>query len=251
MINRQQYDNEPEPPPVDPIPFNVEEHGSQYRRSHRDNCREQYILFVLDASGSIDKRWFDRVTDLLAELVRYFCKPIRVATMTFDNQFYAEFCFDEFDNSPLGRVGASAAINATDYRRHGRSTHTAGAAKCVCEYMLTDTCGYPVNAGCTDVIFFTDGRANDPSLDICTEIQCLHNRRGVDTFAIGVGNYDDLSLGCYGENDLQLDEYHIFDFSNFASLEREFKIVIQKLLNTALYGGEYNCTSPGVDPRGH
>ena len=248
-MNRRQSANEPEPLPVDPIPFNVGEHGSRYRRSHRDNCREQYILFVLDASGSIGKQWFDRVTELLAELVLYFCKPIRVATMTFDDRFFAEFCFDEYDNSSSGRVGASAAINATDYRRHGRLTHTGGAAKCVCEYMLTDTCGFPVDAGCTDVIFFTDGRANDPILDICTEIDCLHDSRDVDTFAIGVGNYNDLSLGCYGKNGLQLDEYHLFDFANFATLEREFEIVIQKLNDTAHNGGDYECASTRVDPR--
>ena len=99
------------------------------------------------------------------------------------------------------------------------------------------------------VLMSSDGRANDLSLDICTEIQCLHNSRGVDTFAIGVGNYNDLSLGCYGENDLQLDEYHLFDFSNFAQLENVFEIIKQKLLNSALNGGDYECTSIGVNPQ--
>ena len=152
-MNRQQSANEPEPLPVDPKPFDVDEHGSRYRRSHRDNCREQYILFVLDASGSVGKQWFDRVTELLAELVLFFCKPIRVATMTFDDRFFAEFCFDEFDNTLYGRNQTGAAMRSINYMRHGSLTHTAGAAKCACDYMLNSTsCGLPVDADCIDVI---------------------------------------------------------------------------------------------------
>ena len=250
MINGQQYDNEPEPPSVDPIPFNVEEHGSQYRRSHRDNCREQYILFVLDASGSIGKQRFDRVTELLAELVLYFCKPIRAAAMTFDHRFFSELCFNDYDNTGLGRLQTSSAMRSIDYNGRGGATYTAGAARCACNYMLTPACGISVSAACTDVIFLTDGRANDPSLDICTEIQCLHNRSGVDTSAIGVGDYDTLRLGCYGENDLGLDEYYLFNFPNFTELEQQFQLVLQRLLNGALYGGDYTCASTGVDPQG-
>ena len=245
-MKRRQSDDEPEPLLVDPTPFNVYEHGSRYRRSRRDNCREQNILFVLDTSGSIGQSTFNRVTALLGDLVPLFCKPIRVAAMTFNRQPFSEFCFNDYDNSAYGRGQTGAAMRSIHYR--GGSTFTAEAARYACNHMLSSTCGLPIDAGCIDVIFLTDGRANDPSLDICTEIQCLHNRIDVDTFAIGVGNYDTLRLGCYGENDLDLGEYHIFDFANFTQLEQELLIVKQKLLDTALFGGEYNCTSPGVDP---
>ena len=107
---------EPEPLPVDPIPFNITEHGKRYRR--QDSCQSastQYILFVLDTSGSVGEAEFNRVTSVLSELVLFFCKPVKVAVMTFDHEFFVEFCFNCFDNSCGGRVDARNAINAIQY----------------------------------------------------------------------------------------------------------------------------------------
>ena len=176
---------EPETLPVDPTPFNIIEHGARYRR--QANCQLgpdefRYILFVLDTSGSIGITSFNRVTALLSQLTPLFCDPIKIAVMTFDHAYFVEFCFDEHDNTPLGRVQAGEAISNIPYIREGqgpgtRWTHTAGAAQCVCNYMLTSACGLPVSAGCMDVVFITDGYSNDPSRNICEEIRCLHTRR--------------------------------------------------------------------------
>ena len=248
-MNRRQTDyNTPEPLPVDPTPFSVKEHGSRYRRSHRENCDTRYILSVIDASGSIRENVFNRVTDLLGELVLYFCGPIKVTAMTFDHRYFAEFCFDEYGLRTRNDI--ETAINSIDYNSRRDLTHTAGAARCACDYMLSqNSCSLPVDARCIDVIFLTDGRANDPSRDICTEIQCLHNRRGVDTFVLGVGNYDTPRLDCYGNDNLDLDEYHLFNFPNFTKLEQEFEIVKQKLLNNYLGLNDYDCASIGANPR--
>jgi hypothetical protein len=54
----------------------------------------------------------------------------------------------------------------------------------MCDYMLSPTCGLDPAAGCIDVVFVTDGRANDPALDVYDEICCLHNRRGVNVYTI-------------------------------------------------------------------
>ena len=187
------------------------EHGARYRR--QSDCEYQHILFVLDTSGSIGQEDFDRVTNILGQLTTLFCNKLKIAVMTFDHEYFVEFCFDEHDNTAIGRISAGTAISSIPYIRPGqgsetRWTHTAGAAQCVCEYMLTPACDLTDPAAdCINVIFITDGRANDPTLNVCTEIDCLHNRGGVDTFAIGIGNRDELKLECMRENDLRLDEY--------------------------------------------
>ena len=240
---------EPQRITVDPTPFDIVEHGSRYRRSHRANCRYQHILYVLDISGSIGEQMFKNITYLLSNLTTLFFHDIKVAVLTFNHEYFLEFCFDKHTiASDIGQ-----AINSIPYHRPQQSgtrwTHTAGAARCACDYMLSPTCGLPVDAGCTDVIFLTDGEANDPRPhDICTNISCLHNRAGVDTFAIGVGNYNALRMNCYAENDLKLDEYHLFNFASFAEMQEQFQLVLKKLWNNAENGGNYYCASIGVNP---
>ena len=170
--------------------------------------------------------------------------------MTFDHEYYVEFCFDEYDTSiQQGLKDVGNAIKSTPYiRPHWgpgtRWTHTAGAAKCVCNYMLSPTCGVRPDAACMDVIFFTDGRANDPHLDICNEISCLHNRRGVYTFAMGVGNHDEIRTECYAEDYTDIG-YHVFNFTNITMLEEQFNLVIKRLL-TGGFNNLYSC-SPSTD----
>ena len=232
QTNKQNAKFEPEPLPVDPAPFKIEEHGSRYRRRTKDNCDIQHILLVLDTSSSVGEDNFNRITSLLGELTTVFCKPIRLAVMTFDHEYYVEFCFDEHDS--MNPTTVQALIQSIPYRRPHwgpgtRWTHTAGAARCVCDYVLNETCGLDPAAGCIDVIFFTDGRANDPTLDVCEELGCLHRRRGVDTFAIGVGNHQSLELDCYADHDLALDDYYLFNFDTFDELFEQFQLVLERL----------------------
>ena len=85
---------------------------------------------------------FNRVTSLFGQLPHYFCKPIKIAVMTFDHEYFVKFCFDKFENTEAGRMKAGEAISYIPYIRKGqenetRWTHTAGAARCACDYMLT------------------------------------------------------------------------------------------------------------------
>ena len=197
------------------------EHGGRYRRMSA--CEYQHILFVLETSGSIGADDFNRVTSLLGKLPPFFCKPFKISVMTFDHEYFVEFCFDEFENMELGRVRAGEAISSIPYIREGqgdetRWTHTAGAARCACDYMLTPTCGLHVATDCIAVVFITDGRANDPTPDVCNDIRCLHRRRGVNTYAIGIG---DLKLDCMIENNLSLEENNLFNFPTFDEFESE------------------------------
>ena len=232
----------PAPLAVDPIPFNIAQHGARYRR--QTTCLPngmQHILFVLDTSGSIAESTFNHVTSTLSGLLAFFCNPIKVAVMTFDHEYYVEFCFNCYDNTCLGRIGASAAMANIDYgfnRAGTRYTHTGGATQCVCDFMLTQTCGLDPTANCIDVVYLTDGRSNDPNRNVCDDISCLHNRFGVTTYAIGVENAVQSELDCI--TDADPGEYHLFNFDTFD----EFFVAFDELV-TILASGAVN---PNGDP---
>ena len=108
--------------------------------------------------------------------------------MTFDHKYFPEFCFDCYGNTRDGRAAIANAILSINYNRNYgiQYTHTAGAIDCVCDVLLTESCGLDPAANCIDVVFITDGLSNDPNRDVCTESRppnmlCLHNRFGVNT----------------------------------------------------------------------
>ena len=264
-LKHQVVADEPELLAIDSIPFSISERGARHRR--QEDCEYQHILFVLDTSGSITGETFNKLTALLGDLVVLFCKPISVAVMTFDNQYYMEFCFNEFDNSPLGRDRTNKTIRSIPYVRPGREceraryTHTAGAARCICDYVFglggqeeRYRCGLDLaSAPCVDVVFITDGQANDPELDVCETVQCLHDKSttstyNVNTYAIGVGFVDTHQLECMIDNDLKMDEYHLFNFDTYDELQMQFQKAVDRLANDIT--GTYTCVSTSVDPAG-
>jgi hypothetical protein len=253
---RRSPGTEPQPLPVNPIPFSIAEHGARYRR--QTNCLPngmQHILFVLDTSGSISVSEFNRVTSVLSELVLFFCNPIKIAVMTFDHEYYVEFCFNCYDNTCGGRFGAMEAVKNIDRNAHRsgtRYTHTAGAAQCVCDFILSPTCGLDPTANCIDVVFLTDGKSNDPNLDVCNEINCLHNRFGVNTYAIGIDDASKPELECISE--AVPGQFHLFNFLSFDDFEDTFQQLVDILLAGSLNpnGDPYVCIDPqagvGIDP---
>ena len=199
---------EPKPLPVDPLPFDLVTHSGRYRRQS-SNCHEgtRHVLFMLDTSGSIGAYNFNRMTSALSTLVHYFCKPTKIAVMTFSDEHFIEFCFNCFDNDCEGRDNASDAMWTVHYR--GGLTHTGAATECACDRMLRPECGFPdltTSTGvCLDVIYVTDGMSNDPRSDptinvVCEKVQCLYDlqKRGVDltVYAFGITNYNDEELDC-------------------------------------------------------
>ena len=222
------------------IPFNAVEHRARNRRMATTGCNHlQHLLFVLDTSGSIGKEDFDTVTSLLGNIVPLFCSRIRIAVMTFDHEYYIEFCFKKYQNDDVGRTQAGCAISSIPYVHPGQ-THTAGAVKCICNYILDpDICGLDMTCNDVKVVFFTDGQANDRTRDVCTEISCLHNDLSVDTLVISVGDPDHIRLNCMRDKKVSLDEYPIFNFGDFQELEEEFNTILATLFdpNTP----KYNC----------
>ena len=200
---------EPQPLPVDPLPFDHTKHHTRYRRQARSsNCEdpnsERHILFILDTSGSIGSNNFHMMTDSVSKLVRHFCRKIKVAMMVFNHDHYLEFCFDCFDNTCVGRRAARDRITSVPYRRGG--THTASATQCACDNILTSSCGFEAsstNEACLDVIYITDGRSNDPILEVCDVVDCLYNKTNTDVtvYAFGIGDtVNETELNCIARN---------------------------------------------------
>ena len=166
---------------------------------------------MLDTSGSIGSAHFRSMRENLSLLVALMCKPVRIAAMTFNHNYKVEFCFNCFKNTCNGRGQMMRAMSSITYR--GGLTHSGGAARCACDFLLTPSCGIDPRASCIDVVFITDGHSNDPVRDVCTEIQCLHNRFGVNTYAIGIRNSRQSELECITEasNSMSIFNYNSFD----------------------------------------
>ena len=206
-VNTQR--KEPQPLPVNPLPFDHTKHHTRYRRQARSsNCEdpnsERYVLFMLDTSGSIGLDNFPMMTDSVSKLVRHFCRRIKVAMMVFDHYRYLEFCFDCFDNTCDERRAAQDKIKSVQY--HGGGTHTASATQCACDNILTPSCGFEAsstNEACLDVIYITDGKSNDPILEVCDAVDCLYNKPNTDVtvYAFGIGdNVNETELNCIARN---------------------------------------------------
>ena len=158
-----------------------------------------HVLFMLDTSESIGRENFMSMTDAVSKLVCYFCRKTKIAMIVFNHNHFLEFCFDcfdSFDNDCDGRRAVRDKIWNIPY--HDGRTHTGSAKQCACDTILTPGCGFDVCQACLDVVYITDGHSNDPKLDVCQTVGCLHNQPNADvnvyTFAIGDSiNEDELN----------------------------------------------------------
>ena len=234
-----------------PLPFNWNEHHTRFRRQTR-NCgagNTQYILFLLDTSGSISRSDFTRMKNAISVFSALICKPVKIAAMTFNHEFKLEFCFDCFDNDCDGRLQTKNAIKGIQYR--AGQTHTAGATECACSFLLSASCGLPADAGCIDVVYITDGGSSDPTREICDEVECLHNRFGVNTYAMGIGRYDRNELQCISSASTTT---NIFSFETFNEFVNAMNRVVQRLIDPPpdATSDQYQCIDPQnpADPDG-
>ena len=227
----------------DPLPFEWDKHHHRFRRQTR-NCHPdgtQHILFLLDTSGSIGTDNFRKVKNSISKFVKLVCRPVKIAVMTFNHNYHLEFCFDCHGNTCHERANTAQAIQNIQYR--GGNTHTAGAARCACNFLLSQSCGLDPSANCIDVVFITDGRSNDPTREICREVECLHNHAGVNTYAVGIGNRVLQSeLDCITESSLI---NGIFNYRSIDEFNAAINRVVQRLTDSLVTGSnDYQCVNP-------
>ncbi len=220
-----------------PIPFEWEEHGPRLRRqTQRCSSNEvQNVLFVFDSSGSIGSANYQRMKDAVGKLVPLFCKKVLFAMVTFSSDINLEFCFDCFENTYSGRETAKNAISNAKYL--ASQTKTGAATKCICDQLLEPSCGLK-NKNCLDVVYITDGRSNDNQYRICNEIQCLHRHSGINTYAIGINNYNQAELDCISDSS---NSASAFQYESFDEFEESIEKVIDRLVGSILNGNQYSC----------
>lgn len=237
-----------------PHPFNLDDELNAINKHHRRQrrmspcCDDRYVLFVLDTSGSIGRTTFTKMVNSLSQLVTLFCKNTRIAAITFGRDIYHEFCFNCFENDNPLRTNLISAISSIPY--HGGSTHTGRALKCTCDEILTTECGLPSAEkykecpAPIDVVVLTDGRSNGP-LDVCETAKCLHDHPlyDVNTFAIGVDNFDQAEMDCIvNQNDLNVK--NIFYLESFDEFELLINKTVTYLLTPGPNGDYRTCYNP-------
>ena len=225
------------------VPFVWERDHIRFRRTHNRFCNSDtdvhYMLFLLDTSGSIGPHNFSKMTKVIGNISHYFCKPIQVALMTFNHNIHLEFCFNCHDNDRQGRARLDQTIRSIQYR--GGWTHTAGAARCACSQVLQPSCGLPHDADCINVVFITDGLSNDPNLQICEEVRCLHHHVK-NTIAISIGeNYNLREINCIAEHD----NSNVFKYKTFKEFVTYFDQAIGLLKQS---NGAFQCLSHVLTP---
>ena len=219
-------------------PYRYHKRHPRQTNSVNHICQRRSILFVLDTSGSIGRESYRTMTTAVSSLVTLFCVPTQFAVITFAHKLRLEFCFNCFNNTLNGRRAAGQAIINTRYC-HGRRTRTGAAARCVCSELLDQyKCGLDPFS-CIDVVFITDGHSNG-ALDVCREVQCLHNHpsRHINTYAIGINNYNAEEIRCLSR--YSNSEQVVFGFESFNEFYDYLNNVTARLLsstNTA----RYNC----------
>ena len=169
-----------------PEMFNLEEYLTNvktHRNKRQSSGKERFVLFMLDTSGSIGARNFNKVTSAIADLVTLLCNA-KVAVMTYSTDVYREFCYDCYQGSI---ITLRNTIKNIKYR--GGLRATGDAIRCACDYMLNSPCGFSrniYNPPIVDVIFITDGHSNTGE-DVCTATKCLDSIANVSVFPIALG----------------------------------------------------------------
>ena len=207
-------------------PFDIDARMNAFHeRRRRQTCSNhkdvRYVLFIVDTSGSITETTFNKVRDLLANISENLCDQLRVAMMTYGSDINLEFCF----NCHADRRNIFNAIKRVQFR--GGSTRTTDATKCACDTLLTPECGLPDGRATSniDIVYLTDGRHNGPCRsNLANEVNCFHNQRNINTYAIAVGRPVLASVQVL-ENPHDRSDSHIFNVDDFVELEKVFTLI--------------------------
>ena len=98
------------------------------------------------------------------------------------------------------------------------------------------------------MVFITDGESNDRRRKVCDEIKCLHNKARVNTYAIGINNFDQAEIDCIADGS---DRMSVFEFNSFNEFEIAINNTIDRLTEV-IPSSPFSCAEPdgGIDPTG-
>ena len=177
-----------------PEPFDIEEHLSVVKANRQKRWltgnQERYVLFIIDASGSIKSSRYRDAVNVMGDLSPLFCGA-KLAVMTYSNYVYREICFNCRQDNPLK---IRDTIRSLTY--HGGETASGDAVRCACDYMFNSPCGFPRNSRgnppIVDVFFLTDGHSTMGE-DVCEATKCLNSFNNINVFPIGIGSNNNIN----------------------------------------------------------
>ncbi len=151
-------------------------------------CEQEDIVFLVDSSGSIQRRNWPLVLDFMKNVIRGFNigrDAVRIGVATFGNTVYPQFQLNSLfsTNEVLNQIDSIPYLD--------QSTNTPAALRYMREVMFTSRNGdrpfIPNSA-----IVITDGVPRIPTdlnlaLTLTFQEANLARQRGINIFAIGVG----------------------------------------------------------------
>ncbi|XP_037360432.1 integrin alpha-X [Talpa occidentalis] len=142
--------------------------------------REQDIVFLIDGSGSIEPRDFQKMKNFVTTMLRQFPRPkTQFSLMQFSNQFEEHFTFRKFMASP-------DPLRLMDsVRQLGGTTHTASAIRRVTNRLFSASVGARKDAS-KILIVITDGEKFKDPLDY-PQVIPRAEELGIIRYAVGVG----------------------------------------------------------------
>ena len=181
-------------------------------------CRGQGadMVFVMDASGSINEINFKKILDFVANVILLVdMNKVRVGAMTFSDKPTVIFNLNRYTSS----VDMAHAIQNVYYDR--KTTNTAEALRTLRTQMFTPSAGdrtdYPNMA-----LIITDGESNNKEATL--REATLAKTAGIQLLTVGIGSWLDMNeLQNMASYPYQKNMYHVDRFDALSGLLNTFR----------------------------
>ncbi|XP_061613047.1 integrin alpha-M-like isoform X1 [Phyllopteryx taeniolatus] len=200
--------------------------------SSLDECRsEADIAFLLDGSGSVDWKDFEKMKTFVINLIGFFvAKDSKFAIVQFSNKPIIHYNFNNFNVNTW-----RADINGI--RQLRGATNTAKAIRSVMNDVFSEDTGSRPNVK-KILIVITDGESSD-SYDLVAAVD-IAKRKNIVRFAIGVGSAFEKQKAKRELNTIASSPStkHVFQVQNFNALD-----AIQQTLQDSIFAIEGSQSS--------
>lgn len=151
---------------------------------------ERSVLFVLDASASLEKETFENMTSLLADIALHLGGEVAVGMLTYSTHITLHFCPTclRSDGLSEAQYRQSVMSRIQNVQHHEYFTLTGEVLKCLTNHVMADPdCAFlPTKP--THIMFITDGRDNGCQNVKTAAQELLSEYNNTEIYAIGIGN---------------------------------------------------------------
>ena len=218
-----------------PIPFNVEEYLSHFKRHHKRQTSHQdtgnrYALFILDGSGSIRKENFNTMISFASDMAFVFQHCGFTAVIVYDECTYLSYDFNNFrGHTPETIIELTDCILNTNYPNG--LTASGYAIRKAYEDVLNTIQGIVQEI---DIIFITDGHSNtgeSPCREANDYWEELHEKtENVHVYPIGIGhNVNHTELHCIMGSSAEVDyPMHLLNFEILKNITTNIMVQVSQ-----------------------